>query len=146
MRRLPILLAFLIFAGCDSNDVLSDAQLFIGDWRLAEISDAEGDRTAQFGALGTIETTFAAGGQYQLVFDAAGGGQDVQLGGTYQVFPADGVLRLMVPTGQFILPVDLQYRFLNDNSVELLIDAAILGTIIQAANYTGQVRMALSRR
>jgi len=145
MKRFAILFLVLAFAGCDTDELFTDAQRFPGEWRLTQIRDAQGDRTQQFATLGTLDVSFTAGSQYTLLFDAAEGGQDVQLAGNYEVLQPARLIRLNVPTGQFNVPVDFQYNFVNDNTVELVIDATLLGMIIEIADYTGQVRMTLTR-
>jgi hypothetical protein len=147
MKRLSLLALFVLIAGCDTvADRLPHAELFVGQWNMTRIQDAQGDRTNEFAAAGTLSAEFSDAGQYTLAFTAVAEDlEDMLVTGTYQVFENDGVLRIFVTGEGFTAPVDLGYQFRSNNTVELTIEAHILGAVLDVADYTGQVRLTLQR-
>ena len=159
MRRITTfgiaLFSLALIAGCDSgsDDERSESELIVGDWRMTEVRDDEGDRTQVVSALGAVTASFRADRTYDLVFDpSASGASNQELSSTYTVIEATNTLTLNVinPITQQPLPLGLEYRFENDDEMVLTVPEGVV-TLVAAAGFTlfgdlaGDVRLTLER-
>jgi hypothetical protein len=159
MRRAStygIMLLLAAFAiGCDSGDEdRPDSEVFVGSWTVAKIEDAEGDKTAQFQASGTLSTTFGATGTLTIAVDRPAPETDLSVNGTYTVTePSTLTLNATITnpiTGQPVsVPLGVSYAIQSEDEVVLTVDEATIGLIaaaIQLPNiFRGQVRLTIRR-
>ena len=108
MRRLLLALPLLLaVAGCDSddtddNDVVLDADYYVGTWSLVSVMEGDTDRTDQLlDLVDGFDVTFEADRDFALDVDFNDtvndlGQDDVELEGTYQAQAATETLVLLV--------------------------------------------------
>lgn len=141
---LVMLLAVVLFAGCDSgDDGLSDSERFVGSWTVTSVRDQEGDKTPVISALGTLSATFDDDGQYELTFDWAQQGlPDQTLSNTYTVNEAADklVLNATDPLDGSLLPLAVSYDFETDDRVTLSVPSAVIMIVATQFPAFGQLR------
>lgn len=136
MRRLSKYAAVLLLAAllpaCDSNeDPPTEAELFVGTWRLVRVEDAAGDKTSAVRALGELTVTFEADGSYALVFDFVEG-DDRRQDNVYFLNQVDDLLTLTATAVGVTLNVPVTYAFRGEDEIVLTI-ASEYAIIINAA-------------
>ncbi len=154
-RLLPVLVLALAAAGCDSSDeVVLDAEFYIGTWSLVSVADASGDRSAEaLALLDALTVRFDADGSFRLDADFvplvnAAGQPDVTTEGTYQAQPDLRALVLrVVVEGQTVAP-SFQAAADSESEVTLTAPAVIVEQLLGALqiDFSGNVELGIRRR
>lgn len=116
-RKLPLLLAVLLLAGCDSSEDDLDAESFNGTWRLVEA----GSRTTDFSALllsrfdAVLVTFVSEEGRFILLLDVSGTPDDEVFNGEFDVDADDHEVELF--SAQFPEPFDFDYEIVGNSIV-----------------------------
>lgn len=122
MRKISLFLLIfgLIAVGCDSNDDdPSDAELFVGDWALSSLTDAEGAVALEL--YTAVSVSFDSDDSFSLDLEGGEGVPDLAISGNFVVTEADGEIRLnaVIPNVGSI-PLTFTYEFDGDDSVDLI--------------------------
>ena len=152
LRLLPLLLALLVAGACDSGDdeLVLDADFYVGTWTLTAISDNSGDRTPEASAV-LDDLTFRFGSDRSLQFDAdfnaeaeAAGQTDISLAGTYQ---AQALARTLILESSGFAAT-LQARADSDDRVTLTAPAVIVRTLLSGLPFEvdGFTSLTITRR
>ncbi len=151
MRKLTSILFLALIAfvgtGCDSNDDPSDADLFVGTWALTGVSDASGDRLADFGAgFSSITLTNTADGNFTINVTPRQG-QPMAITGTYVVVENGETITLRASVGGQTIPLNFTYDFTSDTVVALTSDTttAVLLNNLFGTTLQGQVTMTVTK-
>ena len=152
--RMGILWVFVLLllgwtSGCDSNndDGPSDAEIFVGEWGVARITDADGDQTQAFLSLvDSFLTSLRADGTFDIIIDyndAANAARqnDIDVSGTYTVNASNNTLTLTA-AGAVALP--LSYTIENNDRITISGNAFLLNLAF-GTNYTGTVALTIAR-
>lgn len=115
-----LLMLALVSIGCDSEEEADDLARLIGAWELTSAADEEGDKTAVFAALGTLELDLDDDGTHQLSVDLVDPeADDVALSGTYTVNDAAEQLLLAITFSGVPFNLTFDYTFEDDDTVVL---------------------------
>ena len=154
-RVLPLLLAVLAASGCDSADeIVLDADFYVGTWTLVRVADDSGDRTAQVTALlDDFAVDFESDGDFVLVADFAeivnaAGQADVTLAGDYQAAAVARTLSLLIDTDAGRLAPTFRVEAESQNAATLTAPGAIVGQLLgdlQIA-FDGDVVLGIARQ
>ena len=141
------LIVAIALVGCDSNeDDLTDAEIFVGNWTLVSISDAEGDQTQGFAGLAeSLDINFTADGEFTLLLDYRedSGRQDLPLQGTYELNEGANTLVLNIAAGP---SPPFTYDIENEDEISLSSQAEIVNTLFNPTTpYEGTVRVVIRR-
>ena len=156
MRKSVIYIVVLLLlgwtAGCDSNDDNgddgpSDAEVFVGEWEIARITDGDGDQTQAFlDLVDSFEADLRADGTFDISIDyddeanAAGQG-DIDVSGTYAVSESNNTLTLTVANAG-ALPLSYQ---IESNDRITISGNALLINLAFGTNYTGTAALTIVR-
>lgn len=151
MQKLSSLLLIALLAvvstGCDSNDESSDADRFVGTWTLTGISDASGDRLADFGAgFSSITLVNAADGNFTINVTPRQGAP-MAITGTYTVIENSKSIVLRASVGGQTVPLNFTYTFASDEQVALKSDTttAVLLNNLFGTTLQGQVTLTVTK-
>ena len=133
MRIASLLLAVLLFAGCDSSDDRTlDADFYVGTWTMISITDGSGDRTGAVRmAVDDLTVSFANGGTFELDVDFNsvlnnGGQADVSQSGLYQ---AQAQIPSLILTSSG-LGAPFQVSAESDNQISLTAPSVIVNALL----------------
>ena len=139
-------------AGCDSNDDGDDgppdAEIFVGEWEVARITDADGDQTQAFlDIVDSFEADLRADGTFDIDIDYddeanAAGQDDIDVSGTYAVSESSNTLTLTVANAG-ALP--LSYTIENNDRITISGNALLINLAF-GTNYTGTVALTIARQ
>ena len=139
-------------SGCDSNkdgnDGPSDAEIFVGEWGVARITDADGDQTQAFLSLvDSFLTSLRADGTFDITIDYndaanAAGQNDINVSGTYAVNESSNTLTLTIANAG-ALP--LNYRIENNDRITISGNALLINLAF-GTNYTGTAALTIVRQ
>ena len=128
-KFLYVLIASLVFVGCDSNEDDGDdgadtpaAELFVGDWEVTSASDMDGarDQTAIFAGQGVLSILFEDAGTFMLAYDYVDEAEeDLAVQGPYSLTESSMTVSLEVSLNGLSVALPFTYRFINDDTVEL---------------------------
>ena len=155
-KLLYVLIASLVFVGCDTNDDEegSDtpaAELFLGNWEVVSAADMDGsrDQTAIFADQGVLSIDFEESGDFMLTFDIADEAEDdLAVEGPFTVTESSMSVSLQVSLNGLTVALPFTYRFINDDRVELTTsDPSIAATIglLLGATLEGNAVLVLDR-
>lgn len=151
MRKLTSILLLALLAivgtGCDSNDDPSDADLFVGNWTLSGVSDASGDRLADFGAgFSSITLTNNEDGTFTINVTPRQG-SPMAISGTYTIVENTTSITLRATVGGQTVPLNFTYTFSGDNQVALRSDTttAVLLNNLFGTTLEGQVTLTVTK-
>ena len=152
--RMGVLWVFVLLllgwtSGCDSNndDGLSDAEIFVGEWGIARITDGDGDQTQAFLSLvDSFLTSLRADGTFDIIIDYndaanAASQSDINVSGTYTVNESNNTLTLTA-AGAVALP--LSYTIENNDRITIS-GVAFLINLAFGTDYTGTVALTIVR-
>lgn len=144
-----IVLALLFGVGCDSgSDESSDVERFLGTWQAVSVKDSAGDKTAEFQTeINSVVVLLRTDNTYRLDVDyrESSNQADVTLEGDYSL-QADGqALLLDIGFGGSVIQVEMIYRFVNDQTVELEGDALLVNAVVGSDLFTGRVTLTIAR-
>ena len=136
-------------SGCDSNndDGPSDAEIFVGEWGVARITDADGDQTQAFlGLVDSFLTSLRADGTFDITIDyndAANAARqsDIDVSGTYTVNESNNTLTLTAATA---VALPLSYTIENNDRITIS-GVAFLINLAFGTDYTGTVALTIAR-
>jgi len=136
-------------SGCDSNndDGPSDAEIFVGEWGVARITDDDGDQTEAFLSLvDSFLTSLRADGTFDIIIDyndAANAARqsDIDVSGTYTVNESNNTLTL---TAANAVALPLSYTIENNDRITISGNAFLLNLAF-GTNYTGTVALTIAR-
>ena len=136
-RVLPLLLAVLAASGCDStDDLVLDADFYVGTWTLVRVADDSGDLTSQIDPLlDDLTVAFASDRSFELEadFSAAAealGQTDVAFDGTYQAAAAARTLTLLVDLEGTTLAPTFRVDAETEDDVTLTAPGAIVSQLL----------------
>lgn len=154
-RLLPVLLLALAAAGCDGTDeIVLDADFYVGTWTLVSVADDAGDRSAEaLALLEALTVRFDADGSFRLDADFvplvnAAGQPDVTTEGTFQARPEISALVLQVLVeGQTVAP-SFQAAADTRSDVTLTAPAVIVEQLLGALqiDFSGNVVLGIRRQ
>lgn len=152
--RMGILSVFVLLllgwtSGCDSNndDGPSDAEIFVGEWGVARITDGDGDQTQAFLSLvDSFLTSLRADGTFDIIIDyndAANAARqnDIDVSGTYTVNESNNTLTLTAATA---VALPLSYTIENNDRITIS-GVAFLINLAFGTDYTGTVALTIAR-
>jgi len=152
--RMGVLSVFVLLllgwtSGCDSNndDGPSDAEIFVGEWGVARITDDDGDQTEAFLSLvDSFLTSLRADGTFDIIIDyndAANAARqsDIDVSGTYTVNESNNTLTL---TAANAVALPLSYTIENNDRITISGNAFLLNLAF-GTNYTGTVALTIAR-
>ena len=144
------ILAVTMMAACDSNEDegSSDLDQLVGVWNVTAVSDANGDQTALFQLLGTIQITLNEDQTYRLLIDRADPtADDTDLPGSFTIDEAVKQLILSVTLEAGTIPVAFGYEILNEQQTTMSISALLLSGVLTEVSglLSGTVVMTLTR-
>ncbi len=155
--RLGVLSVFVLLllgwtSGCDSNndgnDGPSDAEIFVGEWGVARITDGDGDQTQAFlDLVVSFLTSLRADGTFDITIDYndaanAAGQNDIDVSGTYTVNESNNTLTL---TAANAVALPLSYTIENNDRITISGNALLLNLAF-GTNYTGTVALTIARK
>ena len=146
---LPLFLAALLVAGCDSSDDQLDADFYLGTWTLVSVSDEGGDRTAEVLALlDDFGASFRSDGSFRLDVDLndqvnAAGQADAEIEGNYQA--TEDALVLLVETLALSFDAEADGSDRVDLTAPGLVISQILGAGLQI-EFDGRVTLGIRRQ
>ena len=154
--RLPLLLLALVAAsGCDSTEeIVLNADFYVGTWTLVSVADDSGDRTAEVtGFLDDLAVDFESDRSFALVADFselvnAAGQADVALDGTYQATAAARTLSLIVDADGMPFAPTFQVDAESEDAVTLTAPAVIVQQLLGALQiaFDGNVVLGIARQ
>ena len=156
MRKRAVYIVVLLLlgwtAGCDSsddgNDGPSDAEIFVGEWGLARITDGDGDQTQAFLSLVvSFLTSLRADGTFDITIDYndaanAAGQNDIDVSGTYTVNESNNTLTL---TAANAVALPLSYTIENNDRITISGNALLINLAF-GTNYTGTAALTIVRQ
>ena len=148
MKRAPLFLALLVLgfasAGCDSVDRENDSERLQGNWSLTGVQDEERNRTAEFGALGSLRAEFDEPNYTFRLTPPEGESQDL-LAGTYTLETVSNrlILRAQAQGADTVVP--LTYRFVDDETIELTFPSSLFKLFFPQLGFVGNVTFTLKR-
>ncbi len=153
--RMGVLSVFVLLllgwiSGCDSNnnDGPSDAEIFVGEWGVARITDADGDQTEAFLSLvDSFLTSLRADGTFDITIDYndaanAAGQNDIDVSGTYTVNESSNTVTLTVAN---VGALPLSYMIENNDRITISGNALLINLAF-GTNYTGTVALTIARQ
>ena len=153
--RMGLLLVFVLLllgwtSGCDSNndDGPSDAEIFVGEWGVARITDGDGDQTQAFLSLvDSFLTSLRADGTFDITIDyndAANAARqnDIDASGTYTVNESNNTLTLTAAANP--VPLLLSYTIENNDRITMSGNALLINLAF-GTNYNGTVALTSAR-
>ena len=150
-RIFLLLIAAVVFVGCDSNDEedtpAADAERFVGNWIVVAAADQDGvrDQTAVFADLGELTVNLSDVQDFVLALDYTDPmTDDLSLSGPYSLTESSSTLALTVTASGITVDLPFQYRFINDDTVELTTNGATIGLLLNTP-LEGDVVLTLER-
>lgn len=125
----------LLAVACDSDDpdeVLTDAEKFIGTWTVQVVTDDSGDQTERFfESTNSVILDFGIDAQYSLIADAKSDSLDQSIAGAYAI--SEGAQALTLSAMLLGQDIDLiaTYTFVDDDTIELRTDSFVLNAVLQ---------------
>ncbi|MBX2820111.1 MAG: hypothetical protein KTR29_10535 [Rhodothermaceae bacterium] len=156
-KFLYVLIASLIVVGCDSSDDddgggdTPAAELFQGSWEVVSAADMGGsrDQTAVIADRGVLSIGFDDAEMYTLAFDFVDEAEeDLGVDGVYAISESNMSVTLTVSLNGLSVPLGFNYRFIDDDRVELTtVEASIAATIglLLGASLEGNAVLVLDR-
>lgn len=150
--RKVVVAALVLFAftwtACDGDgdSGLSDAELLVGSWGLAAVTDSNGDQLATFNTnFSDFDASFDASGNVTIALESATSGPDINVVGTYAVDESAGSIGLTTLVSGTPITIPFSYNFEDDDTVELSANALLLGQVLQTS-LTGTATVTLARQ
>lgn len=150
--RAVVLAALVLFAftwtACDGDGDgdLTDAELIVGSWGLAAVTDSNGDQLATFNAnYSDFDASFDAAGNVTIALESATANPDIGVAGTYAVDESAGSLGITTVVSGTPITIPFSYNFDDDDTIELSANALLLGQVLQTS-LTGTATVTLARQ
>jgi len=139
MRMLSLFMlicGLLVVTGCDSNDdSSSDADMFVGTWQVAGLTDASGDRSAGLAeSYNSVRITLGNAGNVTMAVDAKVAAASLTASGTYSINETDDTLTATLEVGGNPTPLTFSYEFVDDSTLQLTptsTTTVLLGVLFQ---------------